>query len=48
MFTPELSYHASPEFEAFAMNQTNDERLECLDPLTILIMLEEQDLYDQQ
>lgn len=44
---PELSYNASPEFEAFVMNQSSDERFECLDPLDILIMLEEQDLYDQ-
>lgn len=41
----ELSYNSSPEFEMFAMNYFDSERIECLDPLDILIMLEEQDLY---
>lgn len=38
----ELHYLVSPGFEAFVNNQTDDERLECLDPLTILIMAEEE------
>lgn len=44
----EKSYHVSPEFEAFVVNQTDSERLECLDPLTILIMAEEDQDEPQQ